>query len=178
MSRPAAGGTSVHAPKGQLRPRCRSGVKRPRGARWRRPVWLTIGWSRARRVAYVCIAAILHAVASALVSATRRAGLPDALSSSARPPAVALTCTPAPAVSVSLREERLLATVPCGTASALIIGGKEHSCQPVSGVLIEDELIAQAMWPGVNLASRSTSEEVVDPGRDRHLIGTWLPGSR
>src|ERR1035437_9902292 len=125
----------------------------------------------------LCRSAIALAAVSALLPATRRAGLREAWSSSARP-AVATTFAPAPAVSVCAREGRLPATVPCGTPSALVCGGKEHSCEPVNGALVEDELIAEAMWPGLNLASGSASEEVVDPGRGRHLIGMWLRGSR
>src|ERR1035437_1451457 len=122
----------------------------------------------------LCRSAIALAAESALLPATRRAGLREAWSSSARP-AGATTFAPAPAVSVRAREGRLPATVPCGTASALVTGGTEHSCEPINGALVEDELIAEAMWAGLDLASRGLSEQVVDPGR-RILTISGLAG--
>ena len=65
--------------------------------------------------------------------------------------------------------------MPCGTASALVTGGTEHSCEPINGALVEDELIAEAMWAGLDLASRGLSEQVVEPGR-RILTISGLAG--
>lgn len=62
--------------------------------------------------------------------------------------------------------------------SSLVTDGNEHACEPVDGDLVEDKLITETMWAGIDLASSGASEEVVDPSRGRHLIGMWLRGSR
>jgi hypothetical protein len=51
-------------------------------------------------------------------------------------------------------------------------------CEPIGGVLIEDELIAQAMWPRLDLAPRCLAQEVVKPGSGRYLIGWRVDRSR
>ena len=50
-------------------------------------------------------------------------------------------------------------------------GGLKDLGKPVDGVLVEDELIAEAVRACLDLASGCPSEEVVKPGGGRHLIG-------
>jgi hypothetical protein len=48
----------------------------------------------------------------------------------------------------------------------------------VNGVLVEDELVAQAMRPRVDLTSGCLGEEVVKPSGGRHLTGMGVGGAR
>jgi hypothetical protein len=70
-----------------------------------------------------------------------------------------------------------LPTVPHGTASHLITRVQKHVRETIDGTLIQDDLVAEAMWAGLNLASCGLSEQVVEPGGGRHLIGMRLSRS-
>jgi hypothetical protein len=49
--------------------------------------------------------------------------------------------------------------------------------EELAGTLVEDDLIAEAVRACLDLASSCASEEVVELGSDRHLIGMRLGGS-
>ena len=54
----------------------------------------------------------------------------------------------------------------------------EKPSELINGVLVEDELIAQAMRPRLDLASGCLGKEVVKPSGGRHLIGMGVGGAR
>jgi hypothetical protein len=54
----------------------------------------------------------------------------------------------------------------------------EKPREPINGVLVEDELIAEAMRPGLDLASSGLGQDVVKRSGDRHLIGMGVGGAR
>ena len=56
--------------------------------------------------------------------------------------------------------------------------GLQKPRELINGVLVEDELIAQAMRPRLDLASGCPGKEVVKPIGGRHLIGMGVGGAR